>query len=117
MNPFRRDVLMAGVIGVLAGIGATASVQAQGIALKPGCTYSIGFQDGTAPGAVAVNNAPNTTSKGVATYRVMAGTPDQQWYRLRMVTRNPAGGWYTPPGAPEVWVNLNYVMWVQEVLR
>jgi len=115
MNPLNRSVLLAGAIEVCALTGASVAAQAQGMNLRVGANYSIGFQDGMTP-AVVANPAPNG-AKSIATYRVLAGTADQQWYRLKMVARNPAGGWYTPPGSPEVWVNMNYVMWVQEVLR
>jgi hypothetical protein len=117
MNPLSRSALAAGVIGVLAGIGAPVFAQGPGMSLKPGGNYAIGFQDGMVPGGVTPNTAPNGAQKSVTVYRVISGTSDLQWYRMRVVARNPAGGWYTPPGSPEVWVNMNYVMWVQEVLR
>lgn len=116
MNSLNRRALLAAMLGLFALIGGSVAAQAQGMNLRVGGNYSIGFQDGMAP-AVATPPAPNGAPKSMATYRVLAGTADQQWYRLRMVARNPAGGWYTPPGSPEVWVNMNYVMWVQEVLR
>ncbi len=87
------------------------------MSLKPGAHYAIGFQDGAAPVAVLPPVAANMNQRPVAVYRVIASAGDQQWYRVRMVARNPQGGWYTPPGSQEVWVNLTYAMWVQEVLR
>ncbi len=107
---------MAGALGILAGASVPAAAQAPGFLLKPGCNYAIGFQENMAPG-VPPAGAPAPAGHNVATYRVMGTAGDQQWYRLRMVARAPQGGWYTPPGTPEVWVNLTYAMWVQEVLR
>ena len=101
--------LGAVALGVLAAIGSPFSAQAQGLNLKQGWNYAIGFPETTAPESGLV--------KGVATYRVLASAGDLQWYRIQMVARKPQGGWYVPQGTPEVWVNLSYAMWVQEVLR
>lgn len=110
MNRLNRKARIAGVVGVLTGFGLLpVSAPAQGIALKQGWLYAIGFPDTATPGS--------GTAKGVTTYRVLASAGDQNWYRVRMVARNPQGGWMTPPGTPEVWINLSYAMWVQEVLR
>ena len=100
-------------MGILAAIAMPSSVQAQGLNLKQGWNYAIGFHEAGAPGS-APGAAP---AKNVATYRVMASAGDLQWYRVQMVARKPQGGWYVPQGTPEVWVNLNYAMWVQEVIR
>ena len=109
---------MAGALGILVAAGVPAAAQAQGFLLKPGCNYAIGFQENMAPGLPPVGAlASASAGRNVATYRVVGSAGDQQWYRLRMVARAPQGGWYTPPGTPEVWVNLTYAMWVQEVLR
>ena len=108
MKRFFYGTFLAGAL-LLAGIGTPSSAQAQGMSLKLGVNYAIGFPDSVALG--------NGLAKGVATYRVVGAAGDQQWYRVRLVARNPQGGWYTPPGAPEVWINLSYAMWVQEVLR
>ena len=119
MNPWSRKALRVGTVGLIAGIGLPMSAQTQGpgIALKPGCTYAIGFQDGAVPASALPPVAANVNQRTIATYRVIAAAGDQQWYRVRMVARNPQGGWYTPPGSADVWVNLNYMMWVQEVTR
>lgn len=101
--------LGAVVLGVLAAIGTPSLAQAQGMNLKQGWNYAIGFPEVTSP--------ESGLARGVATYRVLASAGDQQWYRIQMVARKPQGGWYVPQGTPEVWVNLNYAMWVQEVLR
>jgi len=126
-----HGVLMAGALGVLAGVPMAAQAQtpgfnprqaqAPGFNLKQGCNYAIGFQENMAPG-VGQSMGPGSAvaapgGRNVAVYRVLGSTADQQWYRLRMVARAPQGGWYTPPGTPEVWVNLSYATWVQEVLR
>ena len=116
MNSFCRSVLAIGMAGVLAGIGAPVSALAQGMNLRVGGNYTIGFQEGAAPGggvAPAVNGAP----KPLVTYRVLGSSADQQWYRLRMVLRDPQAGWYIPPGATDIWINMAYVMWVQEAQR
>ena len=117
MKGWSRKVRRVGAMAILAGIGAPLSAQAQGIALKPGCNYAIGFQDGAVPAAALPPVAANMNQRPVAVYRVIASAGDQQWYRVRMVARNPQGGWYTPPGTSDVWVNINYMMWVQEVTR
>ena len=112
MNRLSRKARMLGAVAVLAGMGSPLLAQnpsAGGVVLKQGWLYAIGFPD-----TVTVGSG---IAKGVATYRVLGSAGDQQWYRLRMTVRNPNGGWMTPPGTPEVWVNLNYAMWVQEVLR
>ena len=90
--------------------------------LKPGCHYAIGFQDNIAPGYPAAQPQqpqaqPASGARNVAVYRVINTAGDQQWYRIRMVVRAPQGGWITPPGAPDVWVNVTYAVWVQEVMR
>jgi hypothetical protein len=104
-----QRIFMAGALGICLGFGAPVSAQTQGMILKPGWNYAIGFPDGGAPGS--------GVGKGVVTYRVLGAAGDQQWYKVRMVARAPQGGWVTPPGAADVWINLNYAMWVQEVLR
>jgi hypothetical protein len=110
MNHLCSKSLGAMALGVLAAIGTPSSAQAQGMYLKQGWNYTIGFPETT--------TAPESgLSKGAATYRVLASAGDQQWYRVQMVARKPQGGWYVPQGTPEVWVNLNYAMWVQEVIR
>jgi len=111
MNHLCCKSLCAGAIGVLIALGAPGSAQAQTMTLKQGWNYAIGFPEtGSASPASGV-------VKGVATYRVLASAGDQQWYRVQMIARKPQGGWYVPPGTPEVWINLSYAMWVQEVLR
>lgn len=117
MNRLSRKARILGAVGILAGIGLPISAQAQGMTLKQGCNYVIGFQEGAAPAAALPPVAANGNQRPIITYRVLGSAGDQQWYRIRMVARNPQGGWYTPPGSADVWVNLNYVMWVQEVLR
>jgi len=117
MKRSSRKALMVGAMGLVAAIGLPMAAQAQGMMLKPGCTYAIGFQEGMAPTPALPPVAANVNQRAIATYRVMGATGDMQWYRVRMVARNPQGGWYTPPGTSEVWINLTYVMWVQEVLR
>ena len=116
MKQWSRKARRVGAVGILTGIGWPLFAQAQGMALKVGCNYAIGFPEGANPGPapVAANAA---AQRPLATYRVLASAGDQQWYRVRMVMRNPQGGWFTPAGAPEVWINLPYMMWVQEVLR
>jgi len=104
-----RKTLVAGAVSLLVGICIPLTAQAQGMNLKQGWNYAIGFPDSVTPGA--------GIAKGVATYRVLGSAGDMQWYRVQMIQRKPQGGWYTPPGTPEVWVNLTYAMWVQEVLR
>jgi len=119
MNRLSRKAFMLGAVGILTGIGMPMPLSAQGpgLTLKPGCNYAIGFQDGALPAPALPPVAANVNQRAVATYRVIGTAGDQQWYKVRMVARNPQGGWYTPPGSSDVWVNLNYVMWVQEVLR
>ncbi|MDD5349177.1 MAG: hypothetical protein PHQ12_03095 [Chthoniobacteraceae bacterium] len=112
-----RGMLLAGALGMAAGMGTPAAAQAQGFQLKTGCHYAIGFQESMTPGAVAAPSPAAPGGRNVAVYRVLGSAGDQQWYRLRMVSRAPQGGWYTPPGSPEIWVNLTYALWVQEVLR
>lgn len=109
MKRLGHTARIIGAVAVLSGLGLPNSVQAEGIALKQGWLYSIGFPDTATLGS--------GVAKGVATYRVLATAGDSSWYRVRMVVRNPQGGWMTPAGAPEVWINLSYAMWVQEVLR
>ncbi|MCX6966690.1 MAG: hypothetical protein NTZ46_02740 [Verrucomicrobia bacterium] len=106
-----------GAVAIWAGLALPLAAQAQGMALKPGCNYAIGFQDGAVPVAALPPVAANMNQRPVAVYRVLASAGDQQWYKIRMVARNPQGGWYTPPGSSDVWINLSYAMWVQEVLR
>ena len=116
MKGWRCKVRILGMVGVLAGIALPVCAQAQGMGLKTGSLYAIGFQDGAGPGPAPVAaNAATPPQRAVATYRVLGVSGDQQWYRLKMVVRNPQGGWLTPQGASEVWVNLAYAMWVQEV--
>ena len=119
MKEWSRKACRAGAVGVLAGIGLPVCALAQGMGLRVGSHYAIGFQDGGGPGPapVAANTVNPAPQRTVATYRVLGSAGDQQWYRVRMVLRNPQGGWITPQGAPEVWINLAYAMWVQEVLR
>jgi len=115
MKGWSYKVRRAVAVGILAGICLLPlSAQAQGMVLKGG-NYAIGFQDGSGPAPAPV--AANGTQKNIAVYRVLAASGDQQWYRVRMVVRNPQGGWVTATGAPEVWINLAYAMWVQEVLH
>lgn len=109
MNKYCRKSLGMVAVGILTGMGTAVSVHAQGMNLKQGWNYAIGFPDTTTPNS--------GVARGVATYRVLGTAGDQQWYRLQMIVRKPQGGWHVPPGTPEVWVNLNYAMWVQEVLR
>ena len=121
MNHASRKALLAGAVGVVAAIGlpvCALAQQQQGMTLKMGCNYAIGFQDGSGlgPAPVAANGAAQI-QRPLAVYRVTGVAGDQQWYRVRMVVRNPQGGWLTPPGAPDVWINLAYTMWVQEVTR
>lgn len=126
-----HGVLMAGALASMVGVPTAVQAQgfnprqvqaqAPGFNLKQGCNYAIGFQENMAPGAGPGMEAGATVAapsgRSVAVYRVLGSSADQQWYRLRMVARAPQGGWYTPPGTPEVWVNLAYATWVQEVLR
>jgi hypothetical protein len=118
MKEWSRKARRLGVVGVLAGIALPLCALAQGLGLKVGYNYVIGFQEGASPvlEPVAANVAQrNAPQKNVTIYRVIASAGDQQWYRVRMVLRNPQGGWYSPPGTPDVWVNLAYATWVQEV--
>jgi len=109
MNQLWCKSLGAVSMGVLAAFGMPSSAQAQGMNLKQGWNYAIGFPEATAP--------ESGLARGVATYRVLASAGDQQWYRIQLVARKPQGGWYVPQGTPEVWVNMSYAMWVQEIIR
>jgi len=109
MNQICRKALRCGMLGLLLGVGMPVAAQAQGLALKQGWNYAIGFPETAAPGS--------GVAKGVGTYRVLASAGDGPWYRVQAVARKPQGGWYVPPGTPEVWINLSYALWVQEVLR
>ena len=100
--------LVWGAVG-LAAAGVPSLAQAQGGMLKQGMICAIGFSEN-------FSQAPGM-AKGVATYRVVGVAGDPSWYRLRLVMRGTDGNWISPPGAPDVWVNLNYAMWVQEVPR
>ena len=117
MKGWNCKARILGAVGVLAGIGWPVCAQAQGMGLKTGGLYAIGFQDGVGPGPAPVAANAAAPQRAVATYRVLGASSDQQWYRMKMVVRNPQGGWFTPPGASEVWVNMAYAMWVQEVLH
>lgn len=121
-NVFSALALAAGVLPCL-----PAAALAQGLQLKPGWVYAIAFADngnganGNASGgngqqgnAAPVSNAP--MGKSVALYKVV-GAADQSWYRVRPIARTPQGVLIPMPGTGEMWVNLNYAMWVQEVLR
>lgn len=113
-----RGMLAAGIGALgLAALALPAAAQGQGFSLKQGCHYAIGFQESMTPGLPT--NPPPIAANGrtVVVYRVLGSAGDQQWYRLRMVARAPQGGWYTPPGAQEMWVNLSYALWVQEMTR
>ena len=117
MNQWSRKTCIMGTVGILAGIGLPLAAWAQGMTLRPGANYALGFEEGAVPATALPPVAANGNQKVITIYRVLAASGDQQWYRIRMVARNPQGGWYTPPGTADVWVNINYVMWVQEVTR
>lgn len=119
----------AAVMAAALLFGATAAL-AQGLQLKPGWVYAIAFPD---PGSGANSNGGNgnggdgpggngnpgsvaPTGKSVALYKIV-GAADQNWYRVRPIARSPQGALIPVPGSGELWVNLNFAMWVQEVLR
>jgi hypothetical protein len=117
-----------GLAGLAAGLllSLPAAAWAQGLGLKPGWVYVIAFPDSGANGANANggnpqgNNPPPASvaplGKTVALYKIV-GASDQNWYRVRMITRTPQGTLAPLPNTSELWINLNYAMWVQEVLR
>ena len=94
---------------IFGSIGAASSAQAQGLSFfKTGWTYAIAF-----PGNVqTVSGNGNALVPGVGLYRVTSYA-GEQWYLLQRIERKP-GGWGLAPGAPAVWVNLNYALWAQE---
>ncbi len=124
----RTKLLMNAVILAGALSLAAPAAQAQGLQLKPGWVYAIAFPDpGGANGAngnggsdgPGGNGNPGSvapTGRSVGLYKIV-GAADQNWYRVRPIVRNPQGALVPMPGGSELWVNLNFAMWAQEVLR
>jgi hypothetical protein len=120
----QQNVFFASALAAGLWLGLAAAGQAQGLQLKPGWNYAIAFPDngnggggpsGNGNGAATQN--PNTpATKGVALYKVL-GAADQNWYRVRPIARSQQGALIPIPGSAELWVNLNYAMWVQELMR
>ena len=113
-----KRIFTAGALGATLVLAAPWAAHAQMMQLKPGWNYAIAFADSSGPvGAVPPQAQPQAAMPGrnLTVYRVLGASPDQTWYRVRMVVRAPQGGWVTPTGAPEVWINLSYAIWVQEV--
>jgi len=105
-----------GMALLAAGLWAGAPVsraEAEGMAaLKLGWTYNIGF-----PESLQDQENPKLgVSAGVNAYRIM-GFGGDTWYRVQRVFRHPNGGWFTPPGAPSVWVNMGYAYSIQEATK
>ena len=100
---------IVGSWGLMPSAGAVEGITL----LRLGWIYEIGF-----PEIAQASLEPGTgLVRGVQAYRVTA-FGGQQWYRLQLVSRQPGGnGWYNPQGVPDVWVNLNYALWVHEVVR
>ncbi|XHR27442.1 MAG: hypothetical protein ACFUZC_16040 [Chthoniobacteraceae bacterium] len=124
----QQNVFLASALAAGLWLGLPATGQAQGLQLKPGWNYAIAFPDngngnggggpsgnGNGNGAPA-QNPNNSATKGVALYKVL-GAADQNWYRVRPIARSPQGALMPIPGSAELWVNLSYAMWVQEVMR
>ncbi len=89
------------------------SANAQGITLlRLGWVYAIGFPEDVKGSLVPTSGAV----PGVQTYRIMA-YGGEQWYRVQLVARQEGGGWYVPQGVGDVWVNLNYALWVHDAIR
>lgn len=80
--------------------------------LKLGWTYAMAFPEITQ----ASGDYGSGIAHGINTYRVIQ-YGGAQWYCLQLIVRKPGGGWYVPQGAPPFWVNINYALWVQEVVR
>jgi hypothetical protein len=112
MGSFRRIgmVLLGGILWAAVSI---PQIAAQGFTvLKQGWTYNIGL-----PESLHDKESPALgLASGINTYRVV-GFGGDTWYRLQRVYRHPKGGWYTPQGAKQVWVNISYAYTIDEVLR
>lgn len=122
----RTKYLMGAVILAGALSLAAPAAWAQGLQLKPGWVYAIAFPDpgnGNGGGSDGPGSSGNPgsgsiapTGRSVGLYKIV-GAADQNWYRVRPITRNPQGALVPMPGGAELWVNLNFAMWAQEVLR
>ena len=116
LRNFRRNARLAGGAVLAVMLGAAVSVPqlvAQGVSvLKLGWTYDIGLPESLQDR----ENPAMGLASGVNTYRVV-GYGGDTWYRLQRVYRHPKGGWYTPSGAKQVWVNIGYAYAINEVYR
>jgi|GEM_PF-5188872 len=105
--------LLALAAGVLPWIAAAPSAGAQEISVvKLGMTYEIGFPENLED---PVNPALGVAA-GVNTYRIVSHGGDT-WYKVQRVYRHPRGGWFTPPGVKQTWVNMGYAYVVREALK
>ncbi len=115
LSNFRKHALAAAMLTGLAFWLVVSAPQtvAQGVsAIKLGWTYDIGL-----PESLQDQETPTLgLAAGVNTYRVV-GYGGDTWYRLQRVYRHPKGGWYSPQGAKQVWVNIAYAYMINEVLR
>ena len=103
--------MLAGVVVWMAV--AAPQLAAQGFSvLKLGWTYDIGLPESLEDR----ENPALGLAAGVNTYRVV-GYGGDTWYRLQRVHKHPRGGWFTPQGAKQVWVNIGYAYVINEVVR
>ncbi|MEI6350712.1 MAG: hypothetical protein WCP06_06355 [Verrucomicrobiota bacterium] len=109
MRYFRRKSIRTFFWLLIFGIvGAVSSAHAQGLTFfRLGWTYAIAFPNNVQTGV------DSGLVPGVGLYRV-SSFAGEQWYLLQRIERKP-NGWGLVPGAPSVWVNLNYALSVQEV--
>lgn len=76
--------------------------------LKMGWIYNIGF-----PEVIQEQGVRNGLAPGMNTYRVLS-SGGVGWYRIQRVYRHKNGGWFSPPGTPQVWANLGYAYAIRE---
>ena len=112
----RKGLIIVASVWLLVFSAFTQNAQAGNVdgirLLRLGWIYAIGFPD-----AVQTTLDPSSgLAQGFQTYRVME-FGGEQWYRLKLVTRQAGGGWFSPQGSPEIWVNLNYALWINDVTR